>query len=518
MPEFNAACTSSDHDAMAPYWCLVDAILGGAPAMRKGGEKYLPRFQNEKPTKDAAGNAYDPYEQRLKHAPLTNIYADNSGNLASKPFAKELALKEKTPDQYLKLAENIDGQGNNFHVFGQSVFQKGIDKGIDWVLVDYTKAKPRTDGQALSKAEEAQQGLRPYWVHVPAENLIRVYSDFVGGVETIYHAAIREFTKGVDPVSFEETCTERVRVLSRVRVLDAFGQVVSFDPAAWTLWEKTTDANGKGSWANVGSGPITIGVISLVPFIPGDREGSSWVVKPPQRDVAYMQVEEYQQESNLKNVVDLTCFPMLTGNGVTPPADGIVPVGPRGVLFAPMGADGAFGSWEFIEPTAESIQKVADRLAKTQTDMRDLGAQPMMQANLTVVMSNQQAVKANSQVQAWAFKFKDAMEQCWKFTAMWLGAKDEPEVNVFTDFSIDFQDSAEMQTLGGAQQRGVISKRLEFGEYQRRGMISENANFDKDQEEVAKDQEGLEPEQEIDPVTGQPIDPNAPPANQPLAA
>jgi hypothetical protein len=54
-----------------------------------------------------------------------------------------------------------------------------------------------------------------------------------------------------------------------------------------------------------------------------------------------MQIEEFQQESNLKSIKELTAFPMLAGNGVSPPdkrADGsevIVPVGPRAVLFAP---------------------------------------------------------------------------------------------------------------------------------------------------------------------------------------
>lgn len=511
--EFDPSAKSADYCAMEDYWRLVDAILGGAPAMRAGGIKYLPRYQNEQPTKDASGKDYDPYEQRRCHAPFTNIYADNSRNLASKPFAKELKLKEGASPQITKLAENIDGQGNNFHVFGHGVFQRAIDKGVDWILVDYTKAKPRPDGLPLSKAEEAAQGLRPYWVNVPAEMLRGVYSDFVGGVETIYHAAIHEFTTSVDPVSFEEVCTERMRVLHRDRIVDEFGQVVSFGPATWTLWEKQSQGD-KTTWVQVGTGPITIGIIPMVPFIPGKRKGSSWQVEPPQRDVAYMQVEEYQQESNLKNLIDLTCFPMLTGNGVSPPENGIVPIGPRQVLFAPMGSDGNFGSWEFIEPSAESIQKVMDRLAKIQTDMRDLGAQPMMQANLTVVMSNQQAVKANSQVQAWAFKFKDAMEQCWRLTAMWLGTKDEPEVEVFTDFSIDFQDSAEMQQLNTAQQNGVLSKKLLFSEYQRRGMISENADFDADQEEVAKDQVGLEPENEIDPISGQPLNGPTPPNNQ----
>jgi hypothetical protein len=498
---------------MIDYWCMVDSILGGAPAMREAGIKYLPRFQNEKATKDADGNAYDPYEQRRRHAPFTNIYADNSRNLASKPFAKELKLKDGAPAQYSKLGENIDGQGNSFHVVGADVFKRGLDKGIDWVLVDYTKVPA---GATL--AAERQMGARPYWVHVPSERLLAVYSDFVNGQEVIYHARIEENATALD--GFDEVCIERVRVLERQRLVDADGNTVGFAPATWAIWEATTETvNGSAQkvWAMTATGPITIGVIPLVPFIAGDRRGSSWIVEPPLRDVAFLQIEEYQQESNLKNIADLTCFPMLTGNGVTPPADGIVPVGPRAVLFAPMGADGTFGGWEFIEPTAESIQKIMDRLDKTQTMMRDLGAQPMMQANLTVVMSNQQAVKANSQVQAWAFKFKDAMEQCWKLTAMWLGAKDEPEVEIHTDFSIDFQDSAEMQQLNTAQSQGVVSKRLLFSEYQRRGMISENANFDKDQEDVAKDQEGLEPEQNIDPVTGQPIDPTVPPSQQQAA-
>lgn len=499
MAEPNPSCTSSDYDAMRPFWEMVDAILGGAPAMRKAGEKYLPRFQNEQPTKDAKGNVFDPYDVRLKHAPFTNIYGDSSRSLASKPFAKELTLKDKTAGQYTKLAENIDGQGNNLHVFGGAVFKSGIDKAISWVLVDYTKAVPRKDGRPLSKAEEAEQGLRPYWVHVPAERLLAVYSDFVGGQEVFYHARIRENVTVVD--GFEEKCVERVRVLNRARVQDAFGNTTGFESATWEVWEKGSN----DAWGKVDDGNITIGIIPLVPFIPGDRNGASWVVEPPLRDIAYLQVEEYQQESGLKNTIDLTCFPMLSGNGVTPPDDGIVPVGPRAVLFAPMGSDGNFGNWDFIEPGAESIKTVMDRLDKTRTMMRDLAAHPMVQANLTVVMSNQQAVKANSQIQAWAFKFKDAIEQCWKLTARWLNNSDEPEVEVHTDFSIDFQDSAEMGQLNNAQKGGVISKRLLFSEYQRRGMISENANFDKDQEEVAKDQEGLDPEQNIDLVTGQPI-------------
>jgi hypothetical protein len=90
------------------------------------------------------------------------------------------------------------------------------------------------------------------------------------------------------------------------------------------------------------------------------RLGSTWRVEPALRDIAYMQIEDFQQASNLKSVKEVTAFPMLAGNGVTQSVDAngdatTVPVGPKAVLFAPMGADGKFGKWEFIEPSSQSL-------------------------------------------------------------------------------------------------------------------------------------------------------------------
>ena len=38
----------------------------------------------------------------------------------------------------------------------------------------------------MTRAEEKQIGARPYWVHVPAENLIAVYTDQINGKEEVY--------------------------------------------------------------------------------------------------------------------------------------------------------------------------------------------------------------------------------------------------------------------------------------------------------------------------------------------
>lgn len=496
---------SSDYRAMRDYWAMVDAINGGAETMRAAGECHLPKFENE---------TVDDYKHRRAAAPFTNIYSDISRNLASKPFSRELMLKQGTAQSLLDLCEDIDGQGNNLHVFGAAIFQNGLDKAIDWILVDYTKT-PVDAGKPRSVAEEKAAGYRPYWVHISAERMLAVYSDVINGIETFVHARIREDI--VERTVFDEVTKHRVRVLNRAKLSDS-----TYAPATYQVYEKQVDTAAKASWVSIeGPLPITIGVIPLVPFLTGKRLGCTWQVRPPLRDIAFLQVEEYQQESNLKSVLELTCYPMLAGNGVNgtvPGEDGRsapirVPVGPRAVLFAPPAADGKHGEWKFIEPSAESIKSLMAHLEATQKNMRDLGMQPLTTANLTVITTANVSVKAHSAAQAWAIALKDALEQAFKYTIAWLkdGSK-EPEVEIFTDFGVDFEATTELETLVKAQSQGILSKRTTQDEFKRRGVLSDNFDPDEEVKRLAVDQKGATPVEAIDPITGERVDP----LNRPL--
>lgn len=525
---------SSDYTSMMRYWQMVEAILGGAEKLRQpvgvgvtmgiagpptppsvlsnlnrdvqvGAFEYLPKFENE---------ADQDYQRRRRNAPLTNIYSDISRNLASKPFSKTLELAEDTPYQYKKLAENIDGQGNNLHVFASETFKAGLDKGFDWILVDYTKVPP---GSTL--ADEQGIGARPYWVRIQAERMLAVYSDFLNGNEIFVHARIYEPT--VQRVDYIEQLVERVRIFNREPIFGDVpdinqGLVIGYGLPTWEVWEcqivQTTE-NGKTTstetWTMIDDGNVTIGFIPLVPFRTGRRYGTTWKVDPPLRDVAYMQIEEFQQESNLKAIKELTAFPMLTGNGVNPPTEGggQITIGPHKVLFAPPNSDGRPGQWAFIEPSAESLNFLKNDLEALRKGMKDLGMQPLTDANLTVVTTANVAAKAHNAVQAWALGLKDSLQQAWKFTAMWLNQKDEPLVNVHTDFGVDQEAGTELVSLQAAQTAGVISKRLQFEEMKRRGVLSDDADWEEDQQQAAEEQQGeqLQPEKMIDPVTGHPL-------------
>jgi hypothetical protein len=486
MADLKPDTSSSDYAAMLPFWTMVETILCGAAAMRAAGEKYLPRFPNE---------TTDDYKYRRENAKFTNVYRDIVENLASKPFTKEVAVKDgsasdtiagqQTKDQNGRpvrrggLIEDIDGQGNHLHVFAMTMFFQGINDAIDWVLVDKI---PVPDG--ASRAVEKDMGARPYWVHVPAKRMLAVYSAVIAGKEEFVHARIHEPETVKD--GYGETTVNRVRVFDRAYIASNYG------PATWELLEERKKANSdEKEWVSLGSGPISIGVIPIVPFITGRRKEGSWQFVPPMQDAAYLQVEHYQQETNLKSIKEQACFPMLAGNGVSPATDAagnpvMVPVGPKSVLYAPPNADGNHGEWNFIEPSAESLKFLADDVKATEQQLRELGRQPLtaQTGNLTVVTTAFAAQKGNSAIQAWCLNLKDALEHALGLTCKWLNDSSEPEVTVHTDFAIDMESDKAPDFLLKLRETKDISRKAIITEAKRRDFLGPEYDEESDMEEI----------------------------------
>lgn len=467
--------TSCDYDAMKPYWLMVETILDGADAMRSAGEGYLPRFPNE--TKEN-------YDYRRKNAKFTNIFRDIAEGLASKPFAKQVDLVEGQSPQAIKdLVEDIDGGGNHLHVFAGNLFFNGIAYAIDWILVDHTPVP-----QGATVADERAMGARPYWVRIPAIRMLWVESAMIAGKEEFTYAAIYEPIKVRE--GFEEKSIDRVRLLIRDR-LDGGG----YGPARFEVWEQ---ASSGGAWGIVQDGPITIGIIPLVPFLTGRRKEGSWQVLPPMKDAAYLQVEHYQQETNLKSAKELTAFPMLAGNGIAPPVDAqgnavMAPIGPSVVLYAPPSGDGGqHGEWKFIEPTAASLKFLAEEVDKTEQQLRELGRQPLtaQTGNLTVVTTAFAAQKGNSAVQAWALNLKDTLEQALTLTCMWLGDSSEPEVSVYTDFGVETDSVEGMKVVLDMKKEGLISRAATINEAKRRNILAPEYDEEEDMDLILEELPG----------------------------
>lgn len=490
--EDDLCARSIDSERMLPYWQKTDDIVEGYDAIKKASTTYLPMFPDEDQT---------DYDFRLNCTKFTNIYSDIIESLSSKPFEEETTLIEDDgkpiPDIIKELVEDVDGSGSNLTMFANATFYKGINSAIDWIFIDY----PKTDITRIrTQADAKADGVRPFWSHVLGRNVLEVRSKVINGKELLTYMRILE------PASNGE---DHVRVFVR----DELGAVT------WSLWRKVIDRTAtKAKFVKEDEGIITIGVIPLVPFVTGRRDGRTWYFKPVMKDAADLQIELYDQESALKFTKKLAAFPMLAGNGVVPEkmADNKTPkkirVGPKCVLYAPPNGNGDFGSWAYVEPSATTLKFLADDVKETIQNLRELGRQPLTAStgNLTVITTAFAAGKAKTAVGAWALGLKNTLENALVVTCLWLNISVDaydPQVNVYTEFDEFIDGQKDLETLDKARDRRDISHRTYTLELQRRKVLSPEFDHEKEMEYLLEEgpaddtgDEDIEPVKKPEPV------------------
>jgi len=448
---------SRDSAAMLPYWDKTDTVIGGIDALRLAGTTYLPKFPDETDRE---------YQYRLQCTKVTNVYNDIVEGLTSKPFEYPVQVID-APEQITEFSWDVDGSGNNLTSFAATTFFNGINSAIDWIMVDFDKKNPAVRSIADAKREK----VRPYWSHVIGRNVLDVRSKMIGGSEVLTFIRI-----------FEPGSPDRVREYKRT---DA--------GVTWTLYEKTetTGPDGKTQYARIDGGTLGIDVIPLIPFITGRRDGRNWTFKPALKDAVDLQIELYQQESGLKFIKTMSAYPMLAANGINPPVgqdgkpDKRVQIGPARMLWSSMDASGKVGSFEWVEPSSENLKFLADDVASTIQQLRELGRQPLtaQSGNITVITAAVAAGKAKSAVKAWAYGLKDALENALNLTARWMNVPYESVVHVFVDFD-DWMEADDLSSLDADRDRGDISQETLWEEKKRRGVYSSDFTAERERERL----------------------------------
>jgi hypothetical protein len=88
------------------------------------------------------------------------------------------------------------------------------------------------------------------------------------------------------------------------------------------------------------------------------------------------------------------------------------------------------------------------------------------------------------------------LEQAFVYTAQWLGEQAKIEVSVHTDFLAGTTDQPSLDSLNKARDRKDISRRAYLEGLIRFGVLPADFDIDADEELVAEEMQGLEPEQE----------------------
>lgn len=508
-PKDDPSNPSSDYVAMEVDWSMINDIRAGARVVKSRGELYLPRYENE---------AHGAYRKRLEATPWRPEFVDALRNLCSKPFSKAVALQGEPPQNIKDLAEDIDGEGNDLHSFARSSFVDGVAAGLAGIYVTFPDAEP-----ARTAADEKASGVRPYWVHLVADNILALYTIKVKGRDVVQHIRLRE--RSVERAGFAETIIERIRVIE-----------MSATGPAWRLFERHYDeATKETTWPLVKEGVITLPVIPVVLFFTGERSGV-YRVKPPLVDLAVMQMEIYRALSREDEILTYAGSPILKAKGMAPPqpepqhgsdmtvgpsewavgrgTPGLpvpqITVGPKTILFAPPSEGAAQPDWDFIQPNAANITAVSDSVESKVMAFRRLAMQPETHksGNLTATAAAIDSAKAHTAIEVWANGLKDALEQAFVLTCQWLKIQENVQVSVHTDFGIDSEGTDEAANLIKMQEDGSLSTRTLWEELQRRGILGPQFDADAEDKRI------------LDEVPGDPTPEDlgaamTPPANKP---
>lgn len=445
--------TSQAYDIMAPRWQKINALLGGTEAMRAAGQAYLPQHGNEKDV---------VYAERLASTTLLNMTELTLESWVGRPFSEPIILGEDVPAPIVELMEDVDLQGHNLQVFARSWFRDGLAKCFSHVMVEFPRPIAKPEGQPRTLADDRKENLRPYWVHIPPENIIFAHTEMVNGVETLTQVRIQEVVVTID--GFAEVITPRIRVIT---------------PGEVKIYEYKKAKGGKVQWVLVESYTYDLPFIPLVTFYAA-RE-APFLGKPPLTDLADLNISHWQSSSDQRAVLTVARFPILACSGGKD--DEKIVLGPNKWLFNP----DPQGKFYYVEHTGAAIGAGREDMKALEEQMSQYGAEFLKKrpGDATATARALDSAEATSPLQDVTVRFEDALNTALAYTAQWLKLGQEGgKVTVNKEFGPEEINTADLDTLNKARDRRDISRSAYIDELQRRGVIDEEYDPEEDVEEL----------------------------------
>lgn len=439
--------TTLEVRALAEQWKVLDALMGGTPAMRKASTFLLPKWPAEE---DSA------YAARLATATLFPAYRRTVSVMAGKPFAKALTLTDA--DARIETwCEDVDLQGVSLHVFAGEMFEESF-YGLAGILVEYPRVPP--GGMTVAQAERA--GLRPYMVRIRHDQILGWRTGMTQGRLALTQLRLREDGE-VDDGEYGTKAVERVRVLM---------------PGAWELWER---GGPKNDWALIDKGTTSLPVIPFVPIYGRRRDFmKGW---PTLLDLAYLNVKHWQSQSDQDNILHAARVPILAMIGAEDQSQLVIGAGTAVKL--PLTAD-----MKWVEHSGAAIGAGRDSITDLEEQMIQSGAELLVKQpgtrSATEASGDQEGNKCD--LQRLTEQMEDSLDQALVFMAAYGGVPVERagSVALFKDFGVATLSDASAQLVADLNSRGLLSSETVLRELQRRGVLDASINVE---DELAKARE-----------------------------
>jgi len=402
-----------------PHWGLIEHLLGGTYKIRKGHRKFLPQEPRE---------LDESYDNRLQRSVLAPYYVRLERMLAGMLTRKPVRLDDVS-DQIREQLFDVDLQGNDLQTWLYNTSRICIRYGHVGVLVD---------------APKSGDNGRPYWITYTPRDILGWRTEMADGQQKL--TQLRLFEKVLVPDGlYGEKQVEQVRVLT---------------PGAFEIFQK----DQKGDFRVIDEGTTSL---SEIPFSVAysNRKG---VLEsfPPLADIAELNLQHYQVQSDLGNQLHISAVPMLALFGF-PAAAEEISAGPGEALALPEGA-----SASYIEPAGNSYDAQFRRLDQIASQINELGLAAVMGAKLSAETAESKRIdrsQGDSTMMVVAQQMQDLIDNCLRFHADYLQESQAGSSLVNRDFMGARLEPQENQALLQLYTAGTVTQetlllQLEAGE------------------------------------------------------
>ena len=404
---------------MEPHWGLLEALQGGTYAIRKGHRRYLPQEPREQ------DSSYDVRLQRSVCSPYTiRIERMLAGMLTRKP----VRLDDVT-DQIREQLFDVDLQGNDLQSWLYSTSRTCLRYGHVGVLVDEPKS--------------GDSG-RHYWITYSPKDILGFRHELTDGQQKL--TQLRLFEKVLIPDGlYGEKQVEQVRVLT---------------PGAFEIFQK----DQKGDFRVVDEGTTSL---SEIPFSVAYSNRIGVLESfPPLADIAELNLQHYQVQSDLGNQLHISAVPMLALFGFPQSAEEIS-AGPGEAFALPADARA-----EYVEPAGNSYDAQFRRLDQIVSQINELGLAAVMGAKLSAETAESKRIdrsQGDSTMMVVAQQMQDMIDNCLRFHADYLQESQAGSSLVNRDFMGARLEPQEIQALLQLYTAGTVTQetlllQLEAGE------------------------------------------------------
>jgi len=488
---------SAAYEAMSPVWQKIQTLLDGTPSMRAARQWTLPRHENE---------SDGSYEERWQRATLLNMTSLTLDQWVGRPFSDPVKRSEDMPPEVDEWMDDVDLQGNNVTTFARQWFREGLAKGYAHVLIDF----PEVDKQGRTAADDVRDNLRPFMSLIRPEGLIFAEVRKVSGKETLTHVRIVENQR--KRVGFGEITEERIRIFDRILPGETPFSLIGFAEAqeltAESVKEMETNEPERFNQINAPGVYVTtwiknedndwiveknprriegIDEIPLVTFYSVPRD-EFMVTKPPLEDLADLNVNWFQSNSDQNHILTVARFPILAATGVS--EEGDITIGPKNALIDPNSG----AKFMYVEHEGNAIEAGRKHEADLEEQMGHYGAQFMKKqsGNQTATARALDSAEATSPLQAGTMVFEDALNTATAFMGAWENIENVGTLEIVKDFGPEELEGDDLNSLVKAREMGDISRPKFLQELHRRGGLADEFNFDENEAELKTEQGSLE--------------------------